>query len=528
MIRHALRSGATMVALALFAACSDVSGPSLDDMDLTIVGDTARPGTLLTAYVTGGTISASQVSGTLGDAQISFGRLDDTTLVALVPEVPAGARTLTLQYMGSTGTWAVTVLPAVAIANPLAATTTMLDAIVAEFPFSPPPGISGEQWSVHRAKLDSLVTDAKARLAAATPAEQLAVARLLESMDGESGVATARAMASLTGECVVAIASATLSTSALIASLGVGVAGLVPGIGWVMVPIGGALAFKVWPQVLVDVPNAFAACATQESFDYSSSTFLRAADASFANLNETLVFSPTTPLMIAVSERVTSLSKADLSDYDVFRFAGLLDRLHGVIEALPAAIAKLVPPVPPRMPETPTTTTQPVAPSQLSISDVQPTSVYVSVDKSGSRLALRAQSLAAGDIPFSFLLIKEGAGVVPWRRVNAVLKVGPDSTAIYGAAMLGTWSVIYYGSTSNTTYSLEVRAGGVGTYTVENGTTYPVTWQIRRDLAGRYSFVDYGFWNGHSALERDRLQLPVTSFTVYAGDGTAALRYVRQ
>src|SRR5688572_2457558 len=121
MIRHALRTGATMVALALFAACSDVSGPSLDDLDLTIAGDTARPGTLLTAYVTGGTISASQVSGTLGDAQISFGRLDDTTLVALVPDVPAGARTLTLQYMGSTGTWVVTVLPAVAIANPLAA-----------------------------------------------------------------------------------------------------------------------------------------------------------------------------------------------------------------------------------------------------------------------------------------------------------------------------------------------------------------------------------------------------------------------
>lgn len=530
MIRHALRTGATMVAFALFAACSDVSGPSLDDLDLTIVGDTTRPGTLLTAYVTGGTISASQVSGTLGDAPISFGRQDDTTLVALVPEVAAGSRTLTLHYLGSTGQWTVTVLPAVAIANPLAATTTMLDAIVAGFPFTPPAGISGDQWAMHRAKLDSLVTDAKARLAAATPAEQLAVARLVESMDDE--LVAARVMASLTGECAVAIASATLSTSALIASLGVTVAGLVPGIGWALVPVGGALAYKAWPQVMADVPTAFSVCATQESFDYSTSSnivSLRASGTASANLNETLVFSPTSAVMITVSQRVTSLSKADLSDYDVFRFSGLLDRLHGVVGELPDAIASLAPPLPPKFPETATTIMRPVAPSDLIISDVRPTTVYMSMDDTGPRLALRAQSLAAGDVPFSFLLIKETGptSTASWRRVEAVLKVGPDSTAIFGAAMIGTWSVINYGVTPNTTYSLEVRAGNVGTYTV-NGTTYPVTWQITRDLSGKYAFRDYGFWNGHSSLNRDHLQLPVNSFTVYAGDGSVALRYVRQ
>jgi len=123
-----------------------------------------------------------------------------------------------------------------------------------------------------------------------------------------------------------------------------------------------------------------------------------------------------------------------------------------------------------------------------------------------------------------------------------VTVIAEDSTAIYAQAVQGRWTATNLESGEPNT--LEVRADGRGAYIVApddlgycrglGGTRvgehceYAVTWQIVR-ANGRYHLYESGFWHpAFDGLSRDPLTMPVTGFTTYNGNGTPAVRYVKQ
>lgn len=114
---------------------------------LRVAADTARPGTLVSVLLPGGA-APERADGTIAGVAVGFARLDDSTLAALVPEVPQGVQAVRLALAGRTGEASLSVLAGVAIANPTAVITAELDAALAAYAtVTPPAGISSADWA---------------------------------------------------------------------------------------------------------------------------------------------------------------------------------------------------------------------------------------------------------------------------------------------------------------------------------------------------------------------------------------------
>lgn len=112
--------------------------------------DTVRPGGVVRVVVPGGGAPAT-AAGTLGGAAISMARENDSTLVALVPDVAAASQPLALTLGARAAQATVRVQPAPVVGDPVATVDAYLDAMTARYAGGAPVGFSAGEWATERA-----------------------------------------------------------------------------------------------------------------------------------------------------------------------------------------------------------------------------------------------------------------------------------------------------------------------------------------------------------------------------------------
>ncbi len=101
---------------------------------------------------------------------------------------------------------------------------------------------------------------------------------------------------------------------------------------------------------------------------------------------------------------------------------------------------------------------------------------------------------------------------------NATTIANIDSTSIYRAAMIGTWTVTHYDPVNpQAVYTMDLLADGTGKYHIPNATNvYPMSWSISKS-GNKYFYFESGFWNpAYNGLNRDALSYPLKPFKLYA------------
>lgn len=377
--------------------------------------DTARPGAPLRVVVAG---APALVDGTLGGVALRLARQDDSTLVALVPEVPAGSQPLRLTVDGRTGGATVTVRDALAVPSPTAALEAALDATLAAYA-SPTPsaGFTATEWNAARAAADSVVRLARQRLAGASAAEQLAAARLVLALPVrpattavESGplagplaspaslayfhtFATAASPVFTVG-CARAVGSATLSVGAYLGGLGALVAGaFVPGVNLLVAPFGAAVAFRAAPTVRTDVAALPEACAVAEGINVQAlgATVFESGQAVAADL----------------VLRARAMSGSDARSGAAAGVTGMVEEIHAAARGLPSAFGALVPTLPVRLGALPAlpATARALSASAVRVVEVTPATVTLGASAgSDGRARLTATTTATAETPFTATL----------------------------------------------------------------------------------------------------------------------------
>jgi len=153
--------------------------------------------------------------------------------------------------------------------------------------------------------------------------------------------------------------------------------------------------------------------------------------------------------------------------------------------------------------------------ADISVSNISNSNVQlVTRDKEN----ITFKSLSGKEESFSFHLKVNKEGFVTEKDVNAKVIAISDSSAIYKAACVGTWTVQHFDPNNpSTTYTVEFKADGTGVYHVPNNPkTYGTSWSIRRNANNEYRLYESGFWHpAYDELTRTKLPWPVGSFKTY-------------
>jgi hypothetical protein len=180
-----VRAGLVLLVLPLLilgiASCAKSDSPTgpgdgttpTPGTSLVLDDASTTPFQLVTATVRGSTVPDVDIRARVGADSVSPVRLDDSTVAFYVPEIAAGAYQVILEFNTKRiiGTLTVTALPT--IADPVAYT----DSVLANLDFLLAATLSTDSTTVFT--FDSVLTAARAQLAAATPAERAEVARFL-------------------------------------------------------------------------------------------------------------------------------------------------------------------------------------------------------------------------------------------------------------------------------------------------------------------------------------------------------------
>jgi hypothetical protein len=500
-------------------------------LNVRVPGDSARPGTILMVKVSGGTITEAKMAATLGGVGLMLARMDDTTLVGIAPEVAAGSRALLVQVPGRKAQTTVNVRAGESIADPVAAVNAELDAQVRNIPTAAPDGFTAAEWGRYRITLDSLVRDAKTKMAAASPAEQLAVARLMASARAQLAASHASAVFSLAGNtqaagfpdkrCLEAIGKFARAGAETILWLGVTFGGVVSstfGVGLAISAGGTVMLFASLPASIEASAGLSKGCFKQQavSFTELSTTGLlgppaMALGSAGGTADLTLVSGVEFP--IYPTETVRPFSGADAQNPAFSKLAVLVESIHNMVALLPDAIKNRIPGLPRRLADFPSAppVTRRLAPTLVRLANVQPGTVSLSASASGDALLLKGSSDSAGDVPFTFELVSTSDSTVR-RRVSANLQVartyaGPVrfSTASTSANLTGqtcTWK-----GTAEGTLSIRLSSSNGGTAVVArltatetgpDGTATPVGSVGCRAFTFRYSPTFRGTLTGNS------------------------------
>lgn len=123
--------------------------------------------------------------------------------------------------------------------------------------------------------------------------------------------------------------------------------------------------------------------------------------------------------------------------------------------------------------------------------------------------------------------------IVYGAEVSFITTTIPDSTEIYRAAAIGSWTVSNLAYPSDAPYDLELYSDGTGNYIGQGGQPFPnggysITWTVTK-FNYKYYIYDYGFWHpGYNQfrvignnLPNESLTYPITFFKTYddAGSG---------
>src|SRR5690606_36454076 len=177
------RVGTTCLVLTAFlTGCGD-GGPSTPpEPAIRVLGSVQAAG-IMSVRTTGLALSLDRYDVTLGGSAMPLARMDDSTLVGIVPDLPAGSYQLTASIAGRSFDETVDVAAARVIADPVAAVDQQLDEIVAAYPASAPAGVEQGAWDSQRDSALAAVDAARTAFDGMTEAEQLAAARYIAAIE---------------------------------------------------------------------------------------------------------------------------------------------------------------------------------------------------------------------------------------------------------------------------------------------------------------------------------------------------------
>ncbi|AHG89806.1 Ig domain protein group 2 domain protein [Gemmatirosa kalamazoonensis] len=361
--------------------------------------DTVRPGAVVRIVIPGGG-APNGASGTLGSAAFQAARVDDSTLVGLVPDLAPAVHTLRLTLGARAGEASVTVLQAPTIADPVAAVSAQLDAMTTRFAASTPPdGFSAAEWSRLRAVADSVGRDLRARMASATPAERLAVARLFASAGASSGSTSFAALKAgpvLTAACARQIASAAAPVQAVYVGLGAMVGGAAFGLtpaGAALFGVAGAAVYlQFMPDAVANVARLPEACYVGERIE--------------AKPLATDVLESGRVVAVDVLEWARSMSGAEARQGAAATVTDGIDRVYAAVAALPSSVAGAITKLPLRLSTLPVTAAAARAldPQRVRLVSVSPSTVSATVSAASGGLTFTATTGATTDTRFTATL----------------------------------------------------------------------------------------------------------------------------
>lgn len=263
-------AGASCLVLAGLAGCGDggkTAGPA--DPDLRVVGTVQAAG-IMNVRTEGVSLSQDRYDAILGGAELIFARLDDSTLVAVVPDMPAGSYDLSASIAGQNWSETVNVVAALAVADPVAQIEQELDGVLAVWPEAAPDGVAQTSWDAQRDSVIQAVADAQSAIDGMSAEEQLATARFMAALEqtmaplfAESGPLL-MAAGSVTAECEAKARRAHIYTAAYVAGI-VGVVGgvLIPGYFPIAIA-GGIVIWKARQKQEKAILEMAAVCNKQE------------------------------------------------------------------------------------------------------------------------------------------------------------------------------------------------------------------------------------------------------------------------
>jgi hypothetical protein len=406
-----------LLAVTLIAsACGDAAGPpppDIDPLSIHVPGDTIAPGGVMRVVVRGGVVTQENVSGTIGGVAFAMARANDTTLMALAPEVAPGPKPLALVIGPNTYETTVTVRELPPIPDPMAVINAAVEQAEATMSDDPPPGISAADWELEKEAMTRLTQDAAA-LASASPADQMAAARLLQAVEAELGpLAAVGALgfqaSSSNAQCYARAGIAFVSILAYYASIGIIVAAaVVPGVNVLVIIPGIALLKQTLPAVSTDVAAMMAACSKQEfvgltPFGGAVGTGLAGRMGDEIQASGGFTFEEGQPLRFQVVETVRPFNASDVSDPEIGKVASTVDLIYGAIASLPQWARSYFPALPPRPSTVPAKpgVTQAATPGDVTIENVT-NGVTLSASADGSLLSLTASSESNVEVNFSF------------------------------------------------------------------------------------------------------------------------------
>ena len=470
------------------------SGPAPIPLSLSAVTDTVRPGGVLLVRVSGGRVTQDSLGATLGGVATALGRLDDTTLVLLAPDVPPGARALRVEIGGDTVQTTVSLLAALQFADPEAAIAEALDAPLAAAPAFAPVGITQADWAVRRARADSLVEQAKAEVASLSAADQLMLARMLASVAlPDAGPAAAPALR-LAGEGSANLFGDGACDVAKRAFVRSGMASLYS--------IGSLVFFIMKPPVIPALKAAgvlVSAAATAGTMLVTHGNFLqvgidcvvlKTVDATRTPLAEgmRLTTAGVPAAQTAGAQRffqgrgvtyypqglVGPLSSAEIAkDAVIAEMAALLDDLHFAVQRLqgllPDALARKIPALPRLSTMLPgPTTLEPLTAGDVRIENVSPASVQLTKSGSGEAIVLTMGATVTDDVPFTYTLVSTADPTIR-RTMSGVARPYMSATILPIPATVAGTKTITTDANGNQTGTL--TCGGTATVRVKGGDT---------------------------------------------------------
>lgn len=469
--------------LAASLALSACDGGGVTDPGATFTarlesGGSIRPGTVATVIVTGASTANGPISARIGSVSIPFAALDDSTLVALVPELPAGTAVLRIDIASAAARVSVDVQAGLAIVNPSAQAATDLDAILAGVPAAPAPGYTAAQWSVHRATMDSIVRNLKVTIAAASPDAQLAIARVistyLSTADTDASAPPIMSEHGLTSACVSA--SASVSGHGLVFATGLTLAiaaaplaltGVGTGPALAVAGLGVLVMYKSYPAVINAVVKWKDVCSHQDAVTIldGSDLFSRSSSASLSvnatHVPDTIAFVAGRSKTFTVFETIRPFSGTDAQLGANARPTKMIDSWHDEVAELPAVLRALVPSslLPARvsqLPQAPSVTRELDA-SRVRIENVSLSKVTLAAQTAGSVMTLTARTTDSSDANFSFDVVSTENTLARKRLAARVRKVQP----LHGWYE-GTYTLVGVYTTNPAPHACSPQAGQQG------------------------------------------------------------------
>lgn len=462
--------------LLLLAGCEQLGITATTDdpstFELRVASASLRPGALMELVIPDGRGVPGPTDATLGDLTTQLVPSNDSTMVGLVPNVAAGQYELRLPVADLVGVATLTVLPAPDIPAPATHAAELLDAYAAEFPDTPPAGITLVEWDHRRATLDSIIADAKTRITSLSFDEQLAIAQLLDSFDltalGSFSIASSECVAA-SADALTNTILASVSGGALLVFLSAHGTGLLQAAGIA------ASAAALYGSMTAANASWIAVSTNCEQQDG-----IEIAEYAPAIASSSVVLADAQPLQVqngvptAVHPLGTfrPLTRSDaLEQPDLAEALSWLDKLVTTFQLFPAFVQELIGVAPSGPPATATSTeVRSVDASTLTVTSSAP-GVTFTAEPSGDALILTATTTSAAEIPFSFTIASADASSA---TVPAVVVPGPWTGVFTGTSVESggtyTWSItmdiLQVGNTiSGTTTSVDVT-GDAGSSTL--------------------------------------------------------------